>query len=62
MHISQGLMHRRNQDFGLGLAKPQITYNDVIKNFQKEGILWDEELKIRSWMSGLARNQNFAKG
>ena len=30
--------------------------------FKKREFLWDKERNIRSWESGLARNQNFVKG
>ena len=43
--------------------KPQITWNDVIKNFPKRKFLWDKG--IVGWKIWnrclLARNQDFAK-
>ena len=42
---------RRSQDFWLGGCKPQITCNDVIRNFRKRNFLWGKnivEWKIRS--------------
>ena len=36
--------HRRSQNFRLGGPKPQITCNDVIKNFQKRNFLWNKDI------------------
>ena len=36
-----------------------ITLSEI---FKERDFLWDKERKIRSWWSGLARNQDFAKG
>ena len=46
-------------------GKPQITRNDVIRNFQKRNFLWDKHFlkwKVRSRGLVLALNQDFAKG
>ena len=50
--------------FDWGRPKPQITCNDVIRNFQKRNFLWGKyivEWKIWS-CSLLALNQDFGKG
>ena len=50
-------------DWGGG-PEPQITCNDVVKNFQKRNFLWDKSIvrwKIRNHCL-LALNRDFAKG
>ena len=61
MHIAHALMHWRSQDFGLGrnLKSHAMTSSKI---FEKRDFLGDKESKIRSRESGLAPNQNFAKG
>ena len=44
LHMT-GLMHKRSQGFGLGGAKPQITCNNVIRNFGKEGLFMGQRMK-----------------
>ena len=41
-------VHRRSQDFLIGGPKPQITCNDVIRNFRKV-FLWGKD--IVEWKS-----------
>ena len=55
--------HRRSQDFWLGGPKPQITCNDVIRNFQKRNFLWDKDIvEWKIWSrSLLALNQILVK-
>ena len=36
--------HKRSQDFCSGGAKPKITCNDVIINFQKRNFLWGKDI------------------
>ena len=59
----QSSIHRRSQNFWFGGPKPQITCNDVIKNFRKRIFLWDKD--IVGWKIWnrclLALNQDFAK-
>ena len=59
----QSPIHRRSQNFWLEWPKPQITCNDVIKNFQKRKFLWDKDiLEWKIWNRCLlALNQDFAK-
>ena len=59
-------VHKCRQDFWLeGGDTPQITRNDVIKNFRKEGFFMGQSYR---WMEdqnprpGLACNLDFAKG
>ena len=50
-------------DWGRG-PKPQITRNDVIRNFRKRNFLWGKDIvewKIRS-RSLMALSQDFGKG
>ena len=58
-------LQRRNQDFWLaGKAKPQITRNDVIKIFRKEGLFMEQRyrrMEDQKPRPGLAFNLNFAK-
>ena len=42
--INVGSTHRRSQDFWLGGPKPQITCNDVIRNFRKRNFLWGKDI------------------
>ena len=58
-------VHRRSQDFWLeGRGKPQITHNDVIKIFQKEGLFVGQRYHkmecdlIKDQMSGLGWHVN----
>ena len=39
-------LHRHSQDSWLaeGVGKPQITCNDVIRNFRKMNCLWDKDI------------------
>ena len=51
--------------FNWGGAKPKITCNDVIRNFQKRNFLWDkdiEEWKIRSCGLVWHLTESFLKG
>ena len=58
-------VYRRSQDFWLGRkAKPQITRNDVIKNFHKEELFMGQSCRrMVDQKSGprLACNLDFAK-
>ena len=50
--------------FDWGRPKPQITWNDVIKNFSKRKFLWDKDIvgwKIWNRYCLFAHNQDFAK-
>ena len=41
----QSPIYRRGQNFRLvGMPQPQITRNDIIKNFQKSNFLWDKDI------------------
>ena len=59
-------VHRSSQDFWLeGRTKPQITRNDVIKIFPKEGLFMGQnyrKMKDQKSGPGLACNPDFAKG
>ena len=61
MHIAHDLIHRRSQDL-VWEAKGKSFAIKSSEIFEKRDFLWDKECKIRSWESGLARNQDFAKG
>ena len=47
-----------------GKGKPQITCNDIIKNFQERNFLWGKDIaEWKIWSrSLLALNQDFGKG
>ena len=53
MRIAHGLLHRRSQDFGLGVGLNRKSF--AMRFF------WDKEWKIKSWGSAFARNQDFLK-
>ena len=64
-HFSQlSYTHRRSQDFWLGGPKPQITRNDVIRNFRKSNFLWGKDIiEWKIWSRSLmALCQDFGKG
>ena len=55
--------HRRSQDFWLGGPKPQITRDDVIRNFRKSNFLWGKDIvEWKIWSRSLmALCQDFGK-
>ena len=60
----QSPIYWRSQNFWLGGGpKPQITCNDVIKNFQNRNFLWNKDIVgCKSWnRCRVALNQDFAK-
>ena len=61
---SHTFSHRRSQDFWLGGPKPQITCNDVVRNFQERKFLWSKDIAEWKFWSRclLAHNQDFGKG
>ena len=63
MYIAHDLMHRRIQDFGLGVGlnckSHAMTSSEI---FEKSDLLWDKEWKIKSCGCDLARNQGLLKG
>ena len=55
--------HKRSQDFWLGGPKPQIAWNDVIRNLQKRNFLWGKDIvEWKIWScSPLTLNQNIGE-